>query len=174
MMPLNKAERRKAFVSFLILFIITVGLIVGLVFFSVQVPFKENDQLLREKGIMERERAFEDKFINGVAGITSMLDTINTKAAKPDFLDAEISKNITELNSSVDAEAARNKIFYKTTLLSLDELRRSKKQLRDLVNKDLNVGEMQKQNQELSDRLEQAKNTIEEQRKTIHDMQQRQ
>lgn len=174
MQPINKNERKKAFTNFLVLFLVSIIIITTTVFSSIQVPFKENDQLLREKGIMERERAFEDKFINGVAGITSMLDTINTKAAKPDFLDAEISKNITELNSSVDAEAARNKIFYKTTLLSLDELRRSKKQLRDLVNKDLNVGEMQKQNQELSDRLEQAKNTIEEQRKTIHDMQQRQ
>ncbi len=174
MQPINKTERKKAFANFLVLFLVSIIIITTTVFSSIQVPFKENDQLLREKGIVERERAFEDKFINGVAGITSMLDTINTKATKPDFLDAEISKNITELNSSVDAEASRNKIFYKTTLVSLDELRRSKKQLRDLVNKDLNVGEMQKQNQELSDRLEQAKNTIEEQRKTIHDMQQRQ
>lgn len=167
-------KEKKAFTNFLVLFLVSIIIITTTVFSSIQVPFKENDQLLREKGIVEREHAFEDKFINGVAAITSMLDTINTKAAKPDFLDAEISKNITELNSSVDAETLRNKIFYKTTLLSLDELRRSKKQLRDLVNKDLNVGEMQKQNQELSDRLEQAKNTIEEQRKTIHDMQQRQ
>src|SRR4051794_35468671 len=122
MQPINKNERKKAFTNFLILFLVSIAIITTTIFASIQVPFKENGQLLREQGIVERERAFEDKFINNFSAISSMLDTINTKAAKPDFLDVEISKNITKLNGSLSAVQPPNKTFDKVPFLPLDEL----------------------------------------------------
>jgi len=173
MQPINKNERRKAFWNFLVLFIISILIITTTVFFSIQVPFKQNEQLLNEKNAAEKEREFSTKFMNGTAAISAMLDTINTKASRPEFLEGEIQRSINDLNAMVDTDSGYNKTFYKNILVTLDDLKRSKKQLRDLIAKDLNVGDCQKTNEELNKTLDDARKTIEEQLKTIHEMQQR-
>jgi hypothetical protein len=160
MQPINKPERRKTFLNFLLLFAVCIIIIITTVFFSIQVPFKQNDQLRRDMSLVEKDREFSNKFMNEMSGISAMLDTINTKATKPELLDGQVSENIKKLNAMIDTDSIYNKPLYKNMVLSLADLSAAKKQLRELTGKDANIGELQKQKDDLSQQFEAAKNEI--------------
>src|SRR3954453_16532801 len=62
MKPLNRAERNNAFLGFLLLFFITIGIVITVVLFSIKVPFIENDQLRRSMLKMQHEKNLSDSF----------------------------------------------------------------------------------------------------------------
>lgn len=160
MQPINTDERRNTFLRFLLLFLVSVVIITTTVFFSIQVPFKQNDQLRKDMTLVEKEHEFSNKFINEMAGINAMLDTINTKASRPDLLDGAITENIKRLNIMVDADSIYNKALYKNVVITLSDLSAAKKQLRELAGKDANVGELQRQKEELSRQYQTAQTEI--------------
>lgn len=160
MQPTNTTERRKAFINFLLLFLVCILIIVTTVFFSIQVPFKQNEQLRTDMSMVVKEREFSNHFMNETSNISAMLDTINTKAQKPELLDGIISESIRKLNIMVDGDSVYNKPLYKNIVLTLADLSAAKKQLREQTGKDANAGELKKQNDDLSRRLDEAQNTI--------------
>lgn len=62
MKPLNREERSNAFLSFLLLFLITIGIIIAVIFFSIEVPFRHNEQLQSRMSIMQSEKELSDSF----------------------------------------------------------------------------------------------------------------
>lgn len=62
MQPLNRAERSNAFFRFLLLFLITVAMVVAVVFFSTQVPWKENDKLRQTISRLKDEKTGSETF----------------------------------------------------------------------------------------------------------------
>ena len=160
MQPINKDERRKAFWNFLLLFVICIIIITTTIFFSTRVPFKQNEQLVKEMSGAAKEREFSDKFMNKMSDISAMLDTINTKETKPDYLDGLIKEKIVSLGSMVNADSGSNKINYNNAVLTLEELRDSKKQLRDLTGQSLGKEDLKTENKELLVKLHSAKSKI--------------
>lgn len=145
MEPINRADRKKTFRNFLLLFILSIAIITTTIFFSIQVPFKQNDQLLTEMRIGAKDQEFSESFMNEMSGIAGMLDTINTKAQKPDLLDGQITENIKKLNVKVDADSAYHKNMYRSMVFVLSDLQTAKKQLRDKTGTDANAGDLRKQ-----------------------------
>ena len=158
MQPTNQKERRKAFTSFLLLFVICVIIITTTVFFSSQVPFKQNEQLRKDISLVEKDREFSEKFSNEVLDVTGMLDTINTKASKPDLLDALITDNIKKLNVMVESDSIDHKALYKNIVLTLADLSLAKKQLRESSGKSDDASEIQKKLDDKTKELEDMKN----------------
>src|SRR3954452_15026742 len=62
MKPLNRAERNNAFLGFLLLFLITIGIVITVVLFSIKVPFSENERLRSQVLIMQHEEDLSDSF----------------------------------------------------------------------------------------------------------------
>ena len=62
MIPLNRAERNNAFLGFLLLFLITIGIVIMVFFFSIEVPFTENNRLRSRVAVMQREQNLSDTF----------------------------------------------------------------------------------------------------------------
>lgn len=62
MQVLNKKERKKAFLAFLLFFGITVVVLFCAILFNIYFPFKENRLLKSEKQRLENELAVQDKF----------------------------------------------------------------------------------------------------------------
>ena len=160
MEPLNKAERNKAFLNFILLFILCIGIIVTTVFFSVQVPFRDNDKLRNEMSTVTTDRQFASNFSGELSIITSMLDSINTKATKPELLDANISERLKKLNVMADNDAMNNKSMYQNVVLNLADLQSAKKQLRDFTGKDANMDDLRKQVDDMTRKLEGKENEI--------------
>lgn len=158
MQPVNKSERTKAFVNFLLLFLLSLAIILSTVFFSVQVPFKQNKELRSQNNIVQRDRVFTADFLNGMSGIVRMLDTINT-SPKPDLLDGEISESLKRLNAKVNADSAYDKNLYLNVVQNMYDLQIAKKQLRELTAKDYSANDLYKQIEDYRARLELCENT---------------
>ncbi len=95
MEPLNKEERTKAFLMFILIFIVTVGIAVGAVFFNIEVPRKENSRL------KERNAALQAS-LNGYEQLLAKAETISGKFEE---LADETKFNYTEgmINSEIVA-----------------------------------------------------------------------
>ena len=106
---INKAERKKTFVNFLLFFIISIGLVATVIFFSIEAPLKQNEQLLKEMKSDAKDQEFSETFMTDMSAVAGMLDTINTKAQKPELLDGPITESIKKLNVKVDTDAAFHK-----------------------------------------------------------------
>ena len=117
MRPINQEERRKAFMNFLLVFLICIAIIITTVFFSIQVPFQRNDQLEKQMTKIEKERDFSRNFSRSLGQINNMLDSINSKTDNPDILNSKISSSIATLGASVDADSLSEKVLYQTVLL---------------------------------------------------------
>lgn len=156
MQPINKDDRRKAFINFLLLFILSTGIIIAIVFFSIQVPFKQNEQLTKQIGDFQKERDFSQNFFIQMSAISNMLDSINTKSLRPDLLDGDITEAIKKLNSKVNTDSAGNRNIYANVVQMLADMQSSKKQLRDRTGKDDNINDLKKTIDDLSNKLNQS------------------
>ncbi len=157
MQPLNKSDRKKTFTNFLLLFLLCIAIITTTIFFSIQVPFKQNDRLIKEMRSYVKEREFSTDFMTQMSEIAGMLDTINSKALKPDLLDGRITESIKKLNLKIDADSASDKTLYRSVVFILSDIQTAKKQLRDITGKDLNADELRKQIDGLNSTLDAAK-----------------
>lgn len=130
MKPLNKEDRSKAFLNFLLLFIITIAIIITTIFFSVQVPFKQNDQLLKQMNAIHDERMILDSFSRRMEETMSLLNNVNTVPGNEIFTENTITDNLTQMSKMV-ADSIPGKSLYTNIIYNLFALQQSKKQLRD-------------------------------------------
>ncbi|CAN5755730.1 hypothetical protein BH11BAC4_BH11BAC4_22270 [soil metagenome] len=144
MQPSNNNERKKAFLNFLLLFVVSVILITATVFSGREVPFRQNNQLLRDMAVVQNEKLFSTEFFSRMNHIGTMLDSINKiQPQDASFLHNRIEQEITSLDMSVNTDSSDNKPYYKNIVLTLKDLSDSKKQLRDMNGKDLDKGALQ-------------------------------
>lgn len=64
MKPKNSKERRNSFLKFLLIFLVTVGTIVGAVYFNFQISNKENEVLKEQASLVKEELKFQASFAN--------------------------------------------------------------------------------------------------------------
>jgi len=150
MEPLNKADRKKSFTNFFLLFLLCVAILTTTIFFSTQIPFRQNDRLIKEMRAFVKEKEFSQEFMTEMTEIAGMLDTINTKASKPDLLDGRITEYINKLNLKIGPDSAGERKFYKNVVFVLSDFQTAKKQLREITGKDLDVSEVRKQVESLN------------------------
>ena len=141
MKPINRAERKKAFGNFLLFFIITVAVIVVTIFFSIQVPARQNQYLLKQMAQVEQEKVFAESFRHKMQETMLMLDSVN-QSNNPDRMELQIQNNIAQLNQMAIQDSSSSS-FYLAITQSLDNLRRTKSDLRYQMAKYANVGNIQ-------------------------------
>ena len=129
MKPINQAERRKAFLNFLLFFIITIGVIVLLIFFSIQVPFKENANWRNKIAQVENERLFQQSFNNKMEEAMKLIDSMNVTQADP-INDNKINNKLNEMASMLN-DSVSVKVLYTNIVQSLQDLQRVKQSLRN-------------------------------------------
>ncbi|MEX6688144.1 type VI secretion system TssO [Danxiaibacter flavus] len=130
MKPGNHEERKRAFINFLLFFIITVGIILATVFFSFKVPLRENAQLRAEAIRMNNERMILSRFEKKMQETVMMLDSINESGNQVPIIDNQISRNISELTNLI-SDSLTAKSFYESLVANLDNVQKLKRQLRD-------------------------------------------
>lgn len=163
MAPHNENERNRALRNFLLFFILTIALIIAAVFFSVEVPLKQNEQLREQMALVENERIFSASFVNKMAETMNLLDSVmlNEVQGKAELIDGSITANLQKMNSMIN-DFISAKSLYQNTVLNLADLQRAKKQLREASGKDANFGNLQKDNADLRIRLQQANSDLQQ------------
>jgi len=157
MKPINTAERKKAFSTFLIFYIVTTLVILIAVYFGVQVPFAQNDKLKDQIAKFEKEKQFAENFSNGLADTKKLLDSVNRAGVQPELVDGRISDNLKKLNAMIDNDSASQKKFYQDLVQNFADLQVAKKQLRDASGKDANLSQYLQQIEMLKSDLNQSR-----------------
>ena len=139
MQPLNKDERKKAFWTFIWLLLVCIILILTTIYFSVKIPFNQNDELIktneRENDIKVKEHKLSDNFYSKMLTITNRLDSINS-SPRAELIQSQVKDDIEGLSKMVaDTDTIYNRPFYNTIILTLDDYSRAKAILRTQAQK---------------------------------------
>jgi len=155
--PLNAAERKSAYLSFLLFFIITVAIVVVTVFFGMKVPFKQNAQLQEKIAGFQNEKSFAENFATKLADTKGILDTVNKAGIQAELLDQKITDGIRNLSAMVDRDTTIVKKNYMDIVQNMTELQFAKKQLRDASGTNQNMTQYMQQIEALKSDLARAK-----------------
>jgi hypothetical protein len=136
MEPLNKETRRKGFTSFLLLFLVTIALVVALVFFSVQVPFRDNEKLRKEVVKFDKEKMQAARFSSSLKEAMDLNEKINQSGDNSGILDAEITKKVNEMYTLGGADSAELKALYGDVVTVMFQLQAANSRLRNASSTD--------------------------------------
>jgi hypothetical protein len=143
MQPVNQAERRKAFTNFLLFFIATIVLILAAVFFSVQVPFKQNNKLQAQVSAIESEKSLAERFANKLNETMGYFESVNKPGMQSEMLNNQITQNLSSMTSMISVDSTMFKGLYQNVISTLYDFQGAKKDLRGASSLDASVGELQ-------------------------------
>jgi hypothetical protein len=132
MKPKNSVERRNAFIRFVIFYALTTALIITAVFFSFQVPFKENRQLRSQLSVVYKEREFDRSFFNLTNETKKMLDSIDRFPAGADvsLLEGRITGNIQKMDAMASRDSVSRTRIYSVLVTTFSNANADKKRIR--------------------------------------------
>lgn len=133
MKPKNSKERRNSFLKFLLLFVVTVGFIIVTVFFTFQIPKKENSLLKEDLKSVQKERTFQEDFQLEMSRVKKMIDSLDAPGQNFSYQNSLISDNLVDLQELIPTKDSNiNYDLYKNIITTLIELQESKKRLKGL------------------------------------------
>ena len=155
MQPINNIERRKAFWNFLLLFLVCILIILTMGFFSVRVPFEENENLRHKLSQIDKERTLTKEFSAKMIEVSRMLDTIDRASPEQaELLDGRITEDILRLNSMA-SDTLFNSELYKNIVRNLGILQQNSKKMRKVADSDSELNkfksELQRANEKAQD-----------------------
>jgi hypothetical protein len=167
MEPINTTERRKAFSNFLIFFLITMALVIAAIMFSIQVPFKKNEQLLKQMDAVDKERMFAQKFEINTNDLMRLFDSLNKKDVNVTLVDGKIEEKIKQMSAMIDTDSSftdpsssTTKDLYSNVVSNFLAYHAAKRELRDATNKDQNVSEFKQEIANLKSELNNTKQNL--------------
>jgi Type VI secretion system, TssO len=127
MQPINKSERRKALLNFMLLFLVCSGIIITTVFFSTRIPLKQNNQLLEFKNTTVKNAELKSDFTDKFITISKMVDDLGNKTpAEIKIADIEINNQLAELGKLITESDGRDKELYEHILKNLSNYHEEK------------------------------------------------
>lgn len=144
MQPVNQAERNRAFVNFLLFFIATIALILAAVFFSVQVPFKQNEKLNDVVASFEKEKTLSEDFANKLNETLGYFESVNKPNMNAEMVNNQITQNLSAMTTMINSDSTMFKGLYQNIITSLFDLQGTKKALRGASDLDASVGDLEK------------------------------
>lgn len=159
MTPLNSPERKKAFSRFLILYIVTTGIIVASVYFGIQVPFQQNKKLQEQLANIEKERDFGSMFFTQLRDAKGLLDSVNKPGVQAELIDGQIDSKLQQLTAMVDKDSVSEKRLYQEIIKTYFEIKDDKKRIRVGGDKDAQAAEFEAQLAQWKTKYDDCKNT---------------
>ena len=128
---LNTSERNKAFLKFLLLFMITGVLVVCAVFFNFRVPVKENSWLQSQLEIQRTYDANQAKFIAKMDEAVALLDSLDKKETNVDMVKSELTTTIEQMRKLQQNDQTQYGKMDRAIVFKFDELKNAKANLRN-------------------------------------------
>jgi hypothetical protein len=156
MKPVNQPERRKAFLNFLIFFIITIAVIVVTVFFSTQVPFEENRKMKEEITAYQTEQKFMAQFSGKLTDLQTLIDTLQAPSVQTDLIDNRITLAMSDLQAFKEKAMPGNDNIYAKMIDALYKLKSANSSLVNLRSQSPDIGKLQSEQTNLMQRINSA------------------
>jgi ABC-type sugar transport system permease subunit len=123
---LNKKERNSAFIMFLVMFVVTTGVLIFALFFDFRLPLKENEVLKIENEKIIKESNFQKKFSDKYQHICKLVDSLDRAPEQFPYLEQTISSELVDLQRKADSLQVDSKL-YSNIIIYTNKLVQSKK-----------------------------------------------
>jgi GTP1/Obg family GTP-binding protein len=143
---LNKKERYSAFIMFLVMFLITTGILIFALFFNYKLPLKENEVLRKENELMNKQFNFQKKFSSEFGKVTKMLDSMRKNPERAVYIEQNISEKLGDLNKEIP-EDTLSSVFYQRVILSIQDLVNSKKDMLQVTDSKGKIEQLTRENE---------------------------
>ena len=126
---LNKKERTSAFLLFLLMFIITTGVLFFAIFFNYQLPVIVYVVLKNENDKIVAEFNFQKTFSEKIEHIGVLIDSLDKAPQSFQFIEQNINYELVELQEKIPADSDQGLKLYDNVILSLKDLVNAKRLL---------------------------------------------
>ena len=126
---LNKKERTSAFLLFLLMFIITTGVLILAIFFNYRLPLKENEVLKAENDKILTEFNFQKKFSDKVEHIGVLIDSLDKAPESFQFIEQSINYELVDLKEKIPVDSDQSLKLYENVIITINDLVKAKKLL---------------------------------------------
>ena len=127
---LNKTERRKSFLFFLVFFGLTMGLLLIAPFFKVAFPFVENQLLKKENQKMKQEMEIQNRFSFQLEQVKGAVDSIGI-AGQNDYFNEKLALSVlADMYKQLPKDSLQNKTMYNNTIMTYKSLIDAKKEIK--------------------------------------------
>ena len=142
---LNKKERTSSFLLFLLMFVITVGLLFTAFFFSYKLPWKENDVLRAENDKLQFEFLYQKKFISALEKVDEQIDSLDTVREGYFFLEQSINVDLINLKSDIPKDSLNDRSMYENLILTYKKLVDAKRDLKQVGTANQDIKDLKEQ-----------------------------
>lgn len=126
---LNRKERTSAFLLFLLMFVITTGVLIAALFYNYKLPLKENEVLKAENDKILTEFNFQKKFSEKIEHISVLVDSLDKSPENFQFTEQTINFELVHLNEEIPVDSDKSLKLYDNVILTIKDLVNSKRLL---------------------------------------------
>lgn len=142
---LNKKERTNSFLLFLLMFVITVGILFTAFFFSYKLPWKENTVLRTENQKIRYEFLYQKKFIKNLEKVDKLIDSLENTREGYFFLEQSINADLIDIKSEIPKDSLDDKSMYENLILTYKKLMDAKRDLKQVENAKNEIDDLNEQ-----------------------------
>ncbi|WP_426478064.1 type VI secretion system TssO [Chryseobacterium sp. CBSDS_008] len=129
---LNKKERLRAFLFFILFFLVAVFTLVAGLFFNTYFPFKENSLLKAENNTLKKEMDIQDHFSFQLEKVKFAVDSIGVQG-KNDFFNENLALSLlTDMYQQLPKDSIKNEVMYSNIIMGYKDLVDRKKEIKRL------------------------------------------
>ncbi|MFS4432215.1 type VI secretion system TssO [Chryseobacterium sp. S90] len=129
---LNKKERLRAFLFFILFFLIAVSTLVVGLFFNTYFPFKENSLLKAENVTLKKEMEIQDHVSFQLEKVKSAVDSIGAPG-RNDFFNENLALSLlADMYQHLPKDSIKNEVMYNNIIIGYKELVDRKKEIKRL------------------------------------------
>ncbi|SHL70547.1 hypothetical protein SAMN05444266_104471 [Chitinophaga jiangningensis] len=153
MKPLNQIARKKSLLLFILLYLLSVGLLFTSVFYHYQVPKLENRVLRDELLYQESQQVLRDSFMTRLATVKQELIAVNEPGNNAIYTDQIIAATLAGMRNMIPASNP-NFSFYDDVVQCCLQLQQCKQQLRESTQSQQIIMTLKTENATLLQQLE--------------------
>ncbi len=158
---LNKKERVSSFLLFLLMFVVTVGIIFVAVFFSYKLPWKENEILRAENQRIQYEFRYQKKFMQELEKIDVLIDSLDNTREGYFFLEQSINADLIDIKSDIPKDSLDDKSMYENLILTYKKFMDAKRDLKQVENAKTEIDDLNDQIRDYEKEIRQLENALE-------------
>ncbi|MTI31960.1 type VI secretion system TssO [Xanthovirga aplysinae] len=158
---LNKKERIRAFLLFLLLFVVTIAMIVFTIFFDFQLPWQQNQLLKTENDQISVEFDFQQAYKQKMFKAKDLLDSMNLPGQNSYYMEQLVGSELIEMQKSIPEDSLLHDDMYDHIITLYTDMLEDKKTLRDLKDAELTISELKQNLEVYKIELESARSDLE-------------
>ena len=150
---INANERIQAFTQYIVLFVITLSLAVGAIYFNYHAPVKVN-KVLKNEIEMHRNQDWKQRtFVAQIEEITKLMDSLNNSESNTGYINNIIDQKITYLSTANVNDSSINGKLSNLMEKTFLDYKRTLKALKDKSSENIELNKEMKKCKDRSDEM---------------------